>query len=83
MIYQAAPPVHARRVLIWINAALRNGANIYEQTLPHYRLPVVTSDRHFLCRALLIFFLVQRNPLQAIISQDKVAQDFLGIANVP
>jgi hypothetical protein len=27
-------------------------------------------------------FLVQRGSLQAVIGQDKVAQDFLGIANV-
>jgi hypothetical protein len=53
----------------------------------HYKLPVVTSGRHFFMQHapdVPSFELssVQRNPLQAVIGQDKVAQDFFGIADV-
>ena len=61
---------------------IETGSVSADKLYPHYKLPVVTSDQHFLYRALLIFFLVQRNPLQAVIRQDKVAQDFFGVANV-
>src|SRR5664279_4814791 len=51
---------------------IETGAISPNKLYPDYKLPAATSDRHFLCLRAFELSSVRRNPLQAVISQDKV-----------